>query len=38
MDATWQRQRKPGNWAGRTLVYLGIQSKILEQSPTAVYP
>jgi len=29
---------KPGNWAGRTQVYIGNQSEILEQSPTAVYP
>jgi hypothetical protein len=38
MDATRQRQRKLGNWAGRTQVYLGIERKILEQSLTAVYP
>jgi hypothetical protein len=38
MDATRQRQRKPGNWAGRTQVYIGIETEILEQSPKAVYP
>jgi hypothetical protein len=33
-----QRQRKPGNLAGRTQVCIGIESEILELSPRAVYP